>query len=59
MNDTVNSRLQTYRRMQEFGNSHCSDLAPTSLGAPFSTRLSTQLSDSTNLTATQTAGDGA
>ena len=45
MNDTVDSRLQTHRRMQEFCNSHCSDFAPSSLGARLSTRLSTQLSD--------------
>ena len=59
MNDTVNSRIQTYRRMQEFCSSHSSDFAPTSLAAQLGTKLSTQLSDLTNLTATQAAGDGA
>src|SRR4051812_38565143 len=59
MNDTVNSNLQTCRRMQEFCSSHSSDFAPTSLGAQLSTKLSTQLSDLTSLTATQASGGGA
>jgi hypothetical protein len=59
MNDTVNSRLQTFRRMQEFCTSHSTDFAPASLGAQLSTKLSTQLSDLTGLTGTQAASDGA
>ena len=59
MNDTVNSHLQTYRRMHEFCSSHSSEFAPTSLGAQLGTKLSTQLSELTNLTASQAAGDGA
>jgi hypothetical protein len=59
VNDTVNSRIQTYRRMQEFYSSHSSDFAPASLGAQSGTKLSTQLSELLNLTATQATGDGA
>lgn len=59
MNDTVNSRIQTYRRMQEFYSSHSSDFAPASLGAQLGTKLSTQLSELLNLTATQATGVGA
>ena len=59
MNDTVNSRLQTFRRMQEFSSSHAADFAPASLGAQVITKLSTQLSELTSLTATQAAGGGA
>jgi len=59
MNDTVNSHLQTFRRMQEFSSSHSADFAPASLGAQLITKLSTQLSELTGLTATQAAGGGA
>jgi hypothetical protein len=59
MNDIVNSRIQTFRRMQEFGSSHLTDFAPASLGAQVITRLSTQLSGLTSLTGEQAAGGGA
>jgi len=59
MNDTVNSRIQTFRRMHEFSSSHSADFAPASLGAQVIAKLSTQLSELTSLTATQSAGGGA
>ena len=45
MNDTVNSRIQTYRLMQKFCISHSWDFAPASLGAQLFTKVSTKLSE--------------
>lgn len=59
MNDTVNSKLQTYRRMDAFCSSRSADFAPTSLAAQLFTTLKSQLTDLTQLTATQAAGSGA
>jgi hypothetical protein len=59
VNDTINSRIQTFRRMDEFGSSHLSDFAPTSLGAQLIARQSTQLAELTSLLGTQAATDGA
>jgi hypothetical protein len=59
VNDTTNSRIQTFRRMFEFGTSHSSDFAPTSLGVQLIARQSTQLAELTSLLGTQAASDGA
>ena len=59
MNDTVNSSLQTFRRMNEFCSARTADFAPASLGSQLITKLPTQLSDLTNLVGTHTAGQGA
>lgn len=59
MNDTINSRIQTFRRMQEFCGSHSSDFSPTSLGAQLGAKLSTKLSELTDLTGAHAASDGA
>jgi hypothetical protein len=59
MNDTVNSRIQTFRRMQEFGSSRSADFAPASLGAQLFAKLSTKLSELTSLTGTHASGEGA
>lgn len=47
MNDTVNSRIQTYRLMQKFCISHWWDFAPASLGPQLFTKVSTKLSEFT------------
>jgi hypothetical protein len=59
MNDTVNSQLQTYRRMHEFCGSRSSEFAPASLATHLFTDLSASVTDLTNLAAAQTSGDGA
>jgi len=59
MNDTVNSRIQTCRRMHEFCSSHSADFAPASLAAQLSTKLSTQLAELTTLTGSHAADDSA
>jgi hypothetical protein len=59
MNDIVTSRLQTFRRMQQFCSSHSADFPPASLGAQLSTKLSTQLSELTGLTGSHAADDNA
>jgi hypothetical protein len=59
MNDTVNTQLGTYRRMQEFCNSRSSDFAPGSLASQLFAKLSADVADLTNLVAAQASSDGA
>ena len=59
MNDSSNRKLETCRRVKDFGSARAADFAPTSLATQLFATLSTGIDTLEGLAAAQTSGGGA
>ena len=59
MHDTANRKLETFRRVKDFGAARSADFSATSLATQLFTSLSTTISTLDGLAAAQTSGGGA